>query len=329
MIGRPKTTAPTMRETDDDDAKERGVIVVTGAGGVLGKALAEELGRGSEPVHLLSRDDADLLDTDRTIAAFKALKPRIVYHLAGRVHGLGGNARFPADVFRDNVRINTNVIEAAALGGCEKIVAVSTVAIYNTDAPKPVRETWIWEGEPHGGERAYGHAKRAMLAMLQAYRDQYGLAFAYPIMTNLYGPQDRFDPVYGHVIPSLVTKFHRNSRDRTPIEIWGTGVAERDFLFASDAARALMLIADRHEGPINVATGEAVPIRTAVDLLQQHTGLTDISWDASKPNGELRRRYDVSTLAALGFRPEVSLAEGLARTYDWYAAAYPDVRTYS
>lgn len=305
------------------------MIVVTGGGGVLGKALAEELRRGSEPVHLLSRTEADLLDTPKTLVAFKALKPRLVYHLAGRVHGLGGNARFPADVFRDNIRINTNVIEAAAASGCEKIVAVSTVAIYNADAPKPVRETSIWTGEPHGGERAYGHAKRAMLAMLQAYSDQYGLAFAYPIMTNLYGPHDRFDPVNGHVIPSLITKFHRNRLAQVPIEIWGTGIAERDFLYATDAARALVLIADRHEGPINVATGEAVPIRTAVELMQQHTGLNDVSWDTSKPNGELYRRYDISQLAGLGFKPEISLAEGLGKTYDWYADAYPNVRAYS
>ena len=304
------------------------MIVVTGGGGVLGRALADELAMGSESVHLLSRNDADLLDTNETVAAFKALKPRLVYHLAGRVHGLGGNARFPADLFRDNVRINTNVIDAATVSGCEKIVAVSTVAIYNTDAPKPVAETSIWQGEPHGSERSYGHAKRAMLAMLQAYRDQYGIAFAYPIMTNLYGPHDRFDPIYGHVIPSLVAKFHDSAQAHKPVGIWGTGIAERDFLYASDAARALVLIAGGHEGPINVATGKAVPIRTVVDLMQQHTGVQDISWDATKPNGELHRRYDTSILEHLGFRPAVSLAEGLARTYDWYAAAYPNVRTY-
>lgn len=257
------------------------------------------------------------------------MQPRIVYHLAARVHGLGGNAKYPAEMYTDNVRINTNVVDAAHQVGCEKIVAVSTVAIYSADAPKPVAEASIWFDQPHHGEKAYGHAKRGLLAQLEAYKSQYGLSFAYPIMTNLYGPHDRFDSIYGHVVPSLITKFHRAQLDGTPIEIWGSGIAERDFLFASDAARALCLIAEKHDGPINVATGDVAPVRRVVELLQEHSGIQEVVWDATKPNGEILRRYDISRLQNLGFNHEVSLADGLKRTYDWYVQNYPNVRGYS
>lgn len=302
------------------------MIVITGGNGVLGKALSEQLAEGGEPVTLASRHRVDLGDPAATLAFFKAVKPRLVYHLAARVHGLGGNARYPAEMYTDNIRINTNVIDAAHQAGCEKIVAVSTVAIYSSDAPKPVDESSIWFDQPHHGEKAYGHAKRGMLAQLEAYNKQYGLSFAYPIMTNLYGPHDRFDPIYGHVVPSLVVKFHRAIEEGTTVDVWGSGRAERDFLFASDAARALRMIAERHEGPINVASGTVWSIRNIVEMLQRHTGIANVVWDDTKPDGELLRRYNIDRLKAIGFAPEVPIEEGLARTYDWYRQNYPDVR---
>lgn len=302
------------------------MIVVTGGNGVLGKALSEQLAMADEPVTLASRQRVDLSDTAATLAFFQEVKPRLVYHLAARVHGLGGNARYPAEMYTDNIRINTNVIDAAHRAGCEKIVAVSTVAVYSADAPKPVDESSIWFEQPHHGEKAYGHAKRAMLAQLEAYNKQYGLSFAYTVMTNLYGPHDRFDPVYGHVVPSLVAKFHRATLDGSPVDVWGSGLAERDFLYATDAARALRMVAERHDGPINVASGTVWSIRNMVEMLQRHTGVTNVVWDEAKPDGELLRRYNVDRLKAIGFVPEISLEEGLALTYDWYRRNYPDVR---
>lgn len=302
------------------------MIVITGASGVLGQALAAHLQKAGEQVTPLSSSDLDLCDGDATTAYLKELAPRMIFHVAGRVHGLGGNSRYPAEMYFDNIRINSNVVHAAYESKAQKIVAVSTIAIYSSEASRPVNESSIWEGRPHASEAAYAHAKRAMLAQLEAYQAQYGLAYAYPIMTNIYGPSDRFDPQHGHVIPSLVAKFHAAAQNGGAVGVWGSGSAERDFIYSQDAAAALALIGAKHEGPINVATGETVRIREVVEALQAISGVDTVEWDATKPDGQMLRNYDVSRLKKLGFTPKVSLRDGLKRTYDWYCDAYPRVR---
>lgn len=302
------------------------MIVVTGSSGVLGKALVEALVRSGERVSALASKDVDLRDRDKAIEAIISLKPSTIFHLAAKVHGLGGNSAFQAEMFADNARININVIDAGHQAGCEKFVGISTVAIYSSSAPKPVAEDAIWNGAPHNSERAYGHAKRAMLAQLEAYQAQYGMSFAYPIMTNIYGPYDRFDPVHGHVVPSLIAKFHEAATNGGHVDVWGTGRAERDFIYAEDAAEALIRIADAGDGPVNVATGSTVPIRRVVEILAEHTGVQDVRWDSSKPDGQLERSYDVSKLADLGFKPSTSIDEGLRKTYDWYSMNFREAR---
>lgn len=302
------------------------MIVITGASGVLGHALTDHLRAAGEEVVPLSSAEVDLCDSAATTACMREFSPRLIFHVAGRVHGLGGNSKYPAEMYYDNIRINSNVVHAAHKCGAKKIVAVSTIAIYSSDAARPVSEASIWEGRPHASEAAYAQAKRSMLAQLEAYEAQYGLAFAYPIMTNIYGPHDRFDPQYGHVVPSLVAKFHAAARNGGVVGVWGTGAAERDFLYSEDAAAALAVIGEHHEGPINVATGGTVRIREVVEALQTISGVDAVEWDSSKPDGQMLRNYDVSRLQSLGFAPRVSLQEGLKRTYDWYCEAYPDVR---
>lgn len=302
------------------------MILVTGSSGVLGQPLVAMLRQTTnETVVALTSAHVDLRDQLSTEAFLQETRPRKIYHLAAKVYGLGGNSRFPADMYVDNIRINTNLIDAASKVGCEKIVAVSTVAIYASTAPRPTKENAIWIDAPHSSERAYGHAKRAMLAQLEAYARQYGVAYSYPILTNIYGPHDRFDPVNGHVIPSLVSKFYEASRSGKPVEIWGTGRAERDFIFGADAARALIAVTDT-EGPINIASGSTVPIRDVVDILKQHSGVDCVHWDSQKPDGQLERSYDVSRLAALDFAPKISLRQGLMQTYDWYSLQAGSVR---
>lgn len=302
------------------------MIVVTGSSGVLGRALVQALKDRGEAVTALASSDVDLRDRAATRSVLGDLRPAKIFHLAAKVHGLGGNSAFQGEMFADNARINMNVIDAALEIGCDKFVGISTVAIYASEAPKPVSEESIWDGPPHRSERAYGQAKRAMLAQLEAYQAQYDFCFAYPIMTNIYGPHDRFDSVHGHVVPSLVAKFHAASQRREPVEVWGTGRAERDFLFASDAAEALVRIGDDMHGPVNVATGSTVPIRTVVEILAAHSGVSDVRWDSTKPDGQLERSYDVSKLKSLGFEAATSIRAGLELTYDWYAANVANVR---
>lgn len=302
------------------------MILVTGASGVLGRAVVKALLRDGQPVTTLSSSDVDLRDRAATIAVITNIKPRQIFHLAAKVYGLGGNSAFQGEMFTDNALININVIDAAHQVQCEKFIGISTVAIYASQSLRPTAETSIWDGPPHASERAYGQAKRAMLAQLEAYQAQYGMAFAYPIMTNIYGPHDRFDSVHGHVIPSLVSKFYAAAQSGGHVDVWGTGKAERDFIYADDAAQALLAVARSGEGPINIATGNTVPIRRVVEILAAHSGVSDVRWDTNKPDGQLERSYDVSHLARLGVHSSTTIEEGLRKTYDWYAANFTDVR---
>ncbi len=302
-------------------------ILVTGAGGVIGTALVAELTAHGGHVVALTRRDVDLTDFRATVALFQACRPAVVYHLAAHVSGIMGNLRAQGTAYFDNTLINTNTIEAARLAGARKVVVMGSAAIYSDDVAIPMREEDVWRGAPHGSEAGYAHAKRGMLAQLQAYWDQYGLDYAYCISTNLFGPHDRFDEQQGHVLPSLISKFHRAVRDGTPVTVWGSGRPKRDFLYAADAARAMRLIGESFNGTINLASGTAVSIQETAELIGRVTGYAGaIGWDRGKPDGQQLRGYDVSKLRALGFSPRYSLEAALAETCRWYAGNVALVR---
>ncbi len=305
-----------------DEARASTRVVITGGNGMVGQALAVELrDAGYDEVSLLNHEDVDLRDAERSQAAIAATKPDVVYHLAARVHGIMGNLRARADVYLDNIRINTNVVEGARQAGARKVVAMGSTAVYSDLAPLPMREADIWVGAPHGSEAAYAHAKRAMLAHLEACHDQYGLDFSFLIATNMFGPHDRFDEQNGHVIPSLLSKFERAIRTGNAVEIWGSGTPRRDFLFAADAARAIRLAGEQMTGAINLATGATVSIAELVDILVDVTGFNGaVLWDRSKPDGQVLRAYDTSRLRELGFAPRFSLAAALEQTFAWLQA---------
>jgi GDP-L-fucose synthase len=294
------------------------MILVTGCSGVLGQALLAELKLHHDDVVGVRQAELPLDDWEATRDYLRRHRPKQVFHAAARVHGIMGNHDFPCDVYTQNVRINTNVIEAARQSGCEKFTGVSTVAAYPFNLPFPIQEAAFWDGPPHHSERAYAHSKRAMLAHLEACQAQYGLDFLYPIVTNLFGPHDRFDEQHGHVVPSLISKFHRASVEGSEVQVWGAGIAKRDFMFARDAASAIVLASRTTSGPINIATGATVPIRDVVELLSKIAAVPDVKWDASKPDGQLDRSYDVRRLVELGFQPKFTLEEALRITYDWY-----------
>ena len=231
----------------------------------------------------LSSKDGDLTDFSSTVALFQQYRPTIVYHLAARVSGIMGNLNAQGQAYLDNVRINTNTIEAARLSGAAKIVAMGSAAIYSDQVALPMREEEIWQGAPHGSEAGYAHAKRGMLAQLQAYQHQYGLDYAYCVSTNLFGPNDRFDEQNGHVLPSLISKFHRAVNEGTPVTVWGTGRPRRDFLYAPDAARAMRLIGEHFSGPINLASGVHISIQDTVELIRKVIDPDiEINWDRGK-----------------------------------------------
>lgn len=293
--------------------------LITGATGLVGRALLTELAAADIEAIGIGSADADLTDAAAAEAIFQHHRPDIVFHLAARVRGIMGNAGVHGQAYLDNIRIATNAIEAARRCGARKIVAMGSAAIYSDDAPLPKREDDLWLGPPHPSEAGYAHAKRSMLAQLESYRQQWGLDYAYAISTNLFGPHDRFDEAHGHVIPSLISKFHRAAASGETVTAWGTGTPLRDFLYVKDAARALRKMAAA-TGPINLATGRSVSIRDTVALIADLTGYRgDVAWDATKPDGQHLRSYDVTRLQAIGALPTTPLRDALAETIAWFA----------
>ncbi len=304
-------------------------ILITGATGLVGHALARELQRLGY-THLIPIDsrDCDLRDTHDVARLFRDAAPEFIFHLAARVYGIGGNSRYKSDILYDNVLINSNVVEHARRAGVQKIVAMGSGCVYPelTDT-EALTETQIWDGPPHPSEDSYAHAKRLMYAHLCAAREQSSLPFAFAISGNLYGPHDNFNVEHGHVIPSLVAKFFEARRTGKPVTIWGTGAAMRDFAHAEDAAQGLLCMMEHLEGPVNLGSGARYRIADIVDILSAATGhCVEITWDDRKPDGQLERYYNIDKLKSCGFSASVDLEEGIARTFRWYEAHWPKVR---
>lgn len=304
-------------------------IVITGGTGLVGSALTALLDQeGYRHVVAAGSAMCNLMDWQETRQFFLEHRPDHVFHLAARVYGIMGNMRNKGSSFLDNALINTHAVEAARLAGARKIVAMGSGCVYPYPPPGvPLTEDMVWSGPPHPSEDSYAHAKRAMLAQLMAYHEQYDLPYAFVISGNLYGPRDKFDPEFGHVTPALVRKFHEARLSGGEVTVWGHGTARRDFTYADDCARALLCIMQSVQGPVNLGSGSVHAIREIVDGLADITGLTDrVVWDTDKPDGQDHRAYDLSRLFATGFRPQVPLAEGLRRTYEWYAAEAASAR---
>lgn len=299
-------------------------ILVTGGSGLVGSALVDELkNQGYTDVIPLTRRLCDLKDFEAAKAFFQQTRPAVVFHTAATVYGIGGNIKNRGSVFFDNVLINTHVIEASRLAGVKKIIAMGTIAAYPEAATAPLKEEQIWDGLPHGSESSYGHAKRAMLAQLLAYQENYGLDFAYVISTNLYGPHDKFDLEQGHVIPCLIRKFYEAKKNNSEVEIWGDGSASRDFLYSKDMARALVLIMNKFSGAINVASGSEITIGDVAHFLSNLLEMDGrIRWNTHMPNGRKFVPIDLTHIKSIGFQPIYAFETGLKETLEWFDQVY-------
>jgi GDP-L-fucose synthase len=303
-------------------------ILVTGANGLVGSALVCHLKElGYDNVHSLTRDNCDLLNQRDTESFFLKLKPEYVFHAAARVYGIMGNMKNKALSFYDNITINTHVVHAAHLAGVKKITAMGTGAVYPYPSPDlPLKEDMIFLGRPHGAEDSYAQAKRAMLAMLEAYQESYGLEWAYIVSCNLFGPRDKFDTAFGHVVPSLIKKFYDAKETNTTVSIWGDGSAQRDFMYIKDTARVALLIMQSLTGAVNIGSGTVYRIKDIVETLAKITGLSDrIVWDLEKPNGQDYRAYDLSRIQSQDFKCDYTIEQGLKDTWDWYVNEYEKV----
>lgn len=301
--------------------KKTDKILVTGAKGLVGSALVEYLkAQGFENIIEVGRDNCDLVSTQDTRYFFEQHSPDYVFHAAARVYGIMGNMKNKALSFYDNVMINTNVVDASCRVGVKKITVMGTGAVYPYPSPAlPLQEDMIFMGEPHGAEDSYAHAKRAMLAMLKAYQESYNLEWAYIVSCNLFGMRDKFDTEFGHVVPSLIKKFYDAKKAGTSVVVWGDGSAQRDFMYVKDTARVALQIMEKVNGPVNIGSGTVFKIRDIVEMIADIAGMSDkVEWDASKPNGQDYRAYDLSKINAIDFSCQYSIRQGLEETWLWY-----------
>ena len=300
-------------------------VIVTGGNGFLGRVVVRTLKENGALVLAPTHDECDLTVPGRAEALFAAEQPSHVIHLAARVGGIGYNQADPAPLYLDNLLMGTYVIEAARAAGIEKTVLLGTVCSYPKFTPVPFREESLWDGYPEETNAPYGVAKKAHLLHAQVNAQQYGQQFAYLIPTNLYGPGDKFHPSVSHVIPALIKKcVEAKESGAGHIDVWGTGSASREYLYVEDAAAAIVLAAEKHNGtePINLGADREITIRETAEAIAEVTGFTGtLRWDSSKPDGQPRRRIDPGRAAALlGWKASMDFKEGLRRTVDWYLA---------
>lgn len=305
--------------TIDRNAK----IYVAGHTGLFGSALVRAL-RWEGFTNLLTapHSELDLTNQVATLAFFRKERPDYVYMAAAKVGGIHANDAYMADFAMENLQITCNILRAAHETGVKKMLYLASSCIYPREAAQPVKESYILAGPPEPTNEGYAIAKIAGLRMCDFYKRQYGDNFISCIPANVYGENDCFDPENNHVIPALLQRFHQAKENQTPfVEIWGTGSAEREFLYIDDAAEACLRVVEAYEGPgtINIGVGETTSIRELVSLVQQTVGYQgEIRYDTTKPDGMPRRLLDSSKIHALGWKATTPLSDGLRREYEWF-----------
>ena len=305
-------------------------IYVAGHRGLVGSALVRQLrARGYASIVTRTHAELDLQDQGAVRAFFAKERPEVVCLAAARVGGILANNTFPAEFIQENLTIQNNVIHEAWRSGVQRLLFLGSSCIYPRDCPQPIREAYVMTGPLEPTNRPYAMAKLAGLEMCWAYNRQYGTRFVCAMPTNLYGPGDNYDLQTGHVLPSLIRRFHeaRVRGDKT-VTLWGTGSPRREFLYSDDMAEAcvqLLLSADEKlatllpEGQaplVNIGCGEDVTIRELADLAREVVGCSAaILWDHDKPDGTPRKLLDISRLKLLGWRQTIGLREGIGLAY--------------
>lgn len=295
-------------------------VYVAGHGGLVGSAIVRRLqAEGFKQLITASRADVDLTDTRAVDAFFAAARPEYVFLAAARVGGILANSTFPADFIHQNLMLQTNVIDAAYRHGVQKLLFLGSSCIYPRMATQPIQESALLTGPLEPTNEAYAIAKLAGIAMCQAYRRQHGFNAICAMPTNLYGPNDNDDPHDSHVLPALLNKFAEAiEQSRPAVQIWGTGTPRREFLHADDLADALLCLMRKWDSAdiVNVGTGADLSILELAALIARLTGFRgSIEHDLSKPDGTPRKCLDVSRMAALGWRPTISLEDGIGQLW--------------
>ncbi|HBY07697.1 MAG TPA: GDP-fucose synthetase [Chloroflexi bacterium] len=303
-------------------AKRR--VCVTGGAGFLGSFVQETLlERGAREIYIPTIEEYDLTQQADIERMLETSKPDVIIHLAALAGGIGANRARPAEFFYKNLMMGVPLMHAAWEQGVEKFVAIGTICAYPKFTPVPFMEENLWDGYPEETNAPYGLAKKMLLVQAQAYREQYGFNAIYLLPVNLYGPRDNFNLETSHVIPALIRKMiEAQQRGDATVTLWGDGSPTREFFYAGDAGRGIVLAAERYNGsePVNLGAGMEISIKDLAELIANLTSFAgEIVWDTSKPNGQPRRGLDVSRAREFfGFEAQMTFEEGLRRTIEWF-----------
>lgn len=303
-------------------------ILVTGGSGFLGSHVVKKLlNYGVQAKNILIPRSKEFDLRKKNVCRKVTKNIDVTIHLAGNVGGIGKNLDLPGTLFYDNLMMGVELIEAARANKVGKFVCIGTICAYPKFTPVPFKESDLWSGYPEETNAPYGLAKKMLLVQTQAYRQQFGFNGIYLLPVNLYGPGDNFDPDTSHVIPALVKKVVDAKRLKTPyIEVWGDGSPTREFLYVEDAADGILQAAVHYhkDDPINLGSGFEISIKDLTELIKETLSYKgEIKWDTSKPNGQPRRKLDVTKAEQeFGFRAKTSFETGIKKTIQWYLKNY-------
>ncbi|MBU4269150.1 MAG: GDP-L-fucose synthase [Acidobacteria bacterium] len=298
-------------------------VWVTGGTGFLGSVITKKLReRGCQEILATGIEHGDLVDPAVIHRHFE-FRPNLVIHLAANVGGIGANRERPAEFFYQNLMMGVQLIHESWKAGVKKFVAIGTICAYPKFTPVPFKEEELWNGYPEETNAPYGLAKKMLLVQSQAYRQQYGWNSIYLLPVNLFGPGDNFNPASSHVIPALIKKFVEAKKSETDHVIaWGDGSPTREFLYVDDAAEGILLAAEHYDKPepVNLGSGMEISIKDLTTTIARHVGFSgEIRWDTTQPNGQPRRRLDISRAEKeFGFRAKMGFEEGLKRMVELY-----------
>jgi GDP-L-fucose synthase len=297
-------------------------VFVAGNRGLVGSAIVRNLiAKGYKNIYSAPRTHFDLRDQNDVEKYFEVNRPEYVFLAAAKVGGIKANNDYPAQFIRDNLQIQTNVIDAAYRHGVKKLVFLGSSCIYPKLASQPITEDQLMTGPLEPTNDAYAIAKIAGIKMCQAYKEQYGFNAISLMPTNLYGPNDNFDLETSHVLPAMITKFDNAMRNNESVTLWGDGSAMREFLHVDDLAEACYVCMKKYDDPehINIGTGEDVRIWELANIISDVVGFSgEILWDFTKPNGTPRKVLNIDKIKSLGWQPKINLQKGIELTYKWY-----------
>jgi len=307
-------------------------IVVAGGTGLAGSAIVRAYQAAGHEVVPVSRKVVDLLDRDATFRFIKDVKPALIVDAAAKVGGIGANNSFPVEFLSDNVRIQSNLMEAAHAADVEKFIFLGSSCIYPRDCAQPIKEEYLLTGPLEETNSAYAVAKIAGIELINSFRKEYGRKWISLMPTNLYGINDNFELQGSHVLPAFIRRFVEAAEKGAAVEtLWGSGSPKREFLHVDDLAAAVVHLGETYDSSehLNIGTGEDLTIKELAELVAELSGFNgELAWDTSKPDGTPRKVLDVSKAKALGWEPKISLREGIASTITWYkdATAKGEVR---